>query len=80
MLGTVLEALYELDDLWHLFAHNFAGNADSWYFSKRRHKLAEGKTTTLSCGARFEGGRIQLAIPHLRYYTDRADDALRALQ
>lgn len=78
LTAAMVEAQYELDDLRHLFAHNFAGRADARYFAaKKRHVFAFGKVVPLSSGARFDGTYISLAISHLRYYADQAGEILR---
>src|SRR5436190_17998553 len=47
--------LSELEDLRHLYAHNYAGEADDKYFDPKhkRHELAAGKAALLTCGATF---------------------------
>ncbi len=67
----------ELEDLRHLYAHNFAGQADTSYFSRPRHVLVPTTTVTLCCGAQFDGQRVSLDIPHLRYYSDRGRDLIQ---
>lgn len=71
------QVLEELEDLRQLFAHNFAGHTDADYFRRKRHVLSPSTPVTLSCGAQFDGQRVLLYIPHLRYYSDRARDLLR---
>ena len=70
--GNEGTSLAELEDLRHLYAHNYAGEADDEYFGttvpRRRHVLARGKVAQLTCGAQFDGQRIQLDLPHLRAY------------
>ena len=62
--------LGELDDFRHLYAHNFAGEADAVYFNKKkRHVLALGTVAQLSCGAQFNGQQLQLDLPQLTYYS-----------
>ena len=60
--------LQEVEDLRHLYAHNFAGQADSLYFSKSRHVLHAGQTGTLSSGVVFDGASGRLSVAQLRYY------------
>jgi hypothetical protein len=72
-------AAYEIDDVRHLFAHNFDGHADGRYFVRTRHVLIAGKPARLSSGARFDGINLRLDIPHLRYYSEHADEILRSL-
>ena len=56
LTAQMVEGLYELDDLRHLFAHNFAGRADAQYFNaQKRHVLDFGKVVRLSSGATFGG-------------------------
>jgi hypothetical protein len=63
-----LIALRELEDLRHLYAHNYAGEADDKYFThKPRHVLAAGGVK-LTCGHMFNGHRARLDLPDLRHY------------
>jgi hypothetical protein len=70
--GNEALGLAELEDLRHLFAHNYGGEADDEYFGtntpRRRHVLARGTSLRLTCGAQFDGRRVQLDLPHLRAY------------
>lgn len=70
--GTEGLGLAELEDLRHLYAHNYAGEADDEYFGtaapRRRHVLARGTVVQLTCGGQFDGQMIQLDLPHLRAY------------
>lgn len=65
--GDDRQSLGELEDLRHLYAHNYAGEADDVYFKWTRHVLAPGGVK-LTCGAQFDGQRAQLDLSHLRYY------------
>ena len=58
----------ELEDLRHLYAHNYAGEADAEYFRFKRHVLLSGPRVPLTCGAQFGGGRLQLGLTDLREY------------
>lgn len=60
-------SLEELEDLRHLYAHNYAGEADDEYFARKRHVLNRG-AITLTCGAQFASGRVYLDLQHLRMY------------
>jgi hypothetical protein len=66
-----VKALGELDDLRHLYAHNYAGEADKEYFDTRftRHVLKRDVSVQLTCDATFNGSRAQLDLPHLRKYS-----------
>jgi hypothetical protein len=67
--GNEGQALGELEDLRHLYAHNYAGEADDAYFDhKRRHVLERDVSAQLTCGALFDGRGLQLGLPHLRAY------------
>jgi hypothetical protein len=66
----------EIEDIRHLYAHNFAGHADKLYFCRRRHVLALGKPTALISGGQFNGERLQLDLPHLRFYSQAAQKVL----
>lgn len=50
--------LGELEDVRHLFAHNFTGIADAEYFSRTRHVPKRGIPFTLLSGSEFEGTKI----------------------
>jgi hypothetical protein len=67
--GNEGQTLEELEDIRHLYAHNFAGEADDEYFARRRHVLKSGFPVQLTCGAQFDGRRLQLDLPHLREYS-----------
>jgi hypothetical protein len=57
--GAECQAFAELEDLRHLYAHNYAGEADDEYFKRRRHIiLKRGVRVQLSCGAIFDGWRL----------------------
>jgi hypothetical protein len=71
--------LGELDDLRHLYAHNYAGNADASYFAKKRHVLASGIQTPLTCGAAFNGQQLHLQLCNLRSYANAARKLLQRL-
>jgi hypothetical protein len=63
------QILAELEDLRHLYAHNYAGQADDEYFARKRHVLARDTAVPLTCGAQFGGRRAQLDLSHLRMYS-----------
>ena len=48
----------ELEDLRHLYAHNYAGVADEEYLDRPRHLLKRGDPVQLSSGAVFDGRRL----------------------
>ena len=79
--GTEGLGLGELEDLRHLYAHNYAGEADNEYFGtaapRRRHVLARGTVVQLTCGGQFDGRRIQLDLPHLRAYANTVRTVLQ---
>jgi hypothetical protein len=68
--GTEGQALSELEDLRHLYAHNYAGDADAEYANRPRHVLVRGKPIQLTVGARFDGQSVQLDPPQLRAYAE----------
>ncbi len=78
-------ALKELEDVRHLFAHNYAGRADAMYFTRKdgkewkRHALDSGVSVSLSSGAIFDGANISLAAAHLRYYADQSRKTIEKL-
>jgi len=79
-LAVPSKPLEELEDLRHLYAHNFAGTTDPQYFTRPRHVLATPTPATLSCGAQYNGSQVALAPSHLRFYADRARETLQCLQ
>jgi hypothetical protein len=68
--GDECQALAELEDLRHLYAHNYAGEADDRYFGQKhpRHVLTRDGVA-LTCGAQFDGHRADLDLSDLRYYS-----------
>jgi hypothetical protein len=73
-------ALKELEDVRHLFAHNYAGRADAVYFrKKKRHVLDSGVSVSLSSGAMFDGANISLTAAHLRYYAGQSREVIGKL-
>ena len=72
-------ALAELEDIRHLFAHNYAGQADAMYFGRVRHVLSSGVPLRLSSGAMFDGASLSLSAIHLRYYADYSQSTVQAL-
>ena len=75
----LLNAIAEVEDLRHLFAHNFAGEADAEYFGRNRHVLKQNANVRLSSGGHFDGRWVALQTAHLRYYATCAADVLKAL-
>ena len=75
--GLTLE---ELEDFRHLYAHNYAGEADDAYFARKRHVLKSATPVQLTCGAQFDGRRLQLDLRHLRTYSQTARNVLRRYQ
>lgn len=67
--GKEGEMFKELEDLRHLYAHNYAGDADDEYFKRPRHVLDRGVPKQLTCGAQFDGRRLSLNLLHLRQYS-----------
>ena len=49
--GNEGQSLNEFEDLRHLYAHNYAGEADAKYFKHKRHVFVSYVTTPLTCGA-----------------------------
>jgi hypothetical protein len=74
-----VQALKELDDLRHLYAHNYAGEADKEYFSLSRHILKPNVSAQLTCGATFSG-RASLGISNLREYSCSVRRVLESAQ
>jgi hypothetical protein len=67
--GTEEQSLNELDDIRHLYAHNYAGVADAKYFTRTRRVLS-GTPMTLTCGAQFDGRGLSLNLTDLRWYAN----------
>jgi hypothetical protein len=72
-------SLSELDDLRHLYAHNFAGQADDHYLKRQRHVLRPGNRGLLSCGAPFDEGHVSLDLSHLRSYANAVQRVLQSV-
>jgi hypothetical protein len=64
--------LAELEDLRHLYAHNYAGETDVEYSARKRHVLVRGTPIQLTVGSYFDGQRIQLGLPQLKSYAEVA--------
>jgi hypothetical protein len=77
--GDESQSLQELEDLRHLYAHNYAGEVDDEYFSpsRPRHILKRGVPAQLTCGAGFDGRRPALDLRHLREYSRTVENLLR---
>jgi hypothetical protein len=81
--GNEEQSLRELEDLRHLYAHNYAGDADEEYFNFKirkgylRHVLRRDVATQLKCGGSFNGRRASLDLPHLRKYAQTVEDVLK---
>jgi hypothetical protein len=75
--GNESQSLQELEDLRHLYAHNYAGEADDEYFSRPRHILKPGVPAQLTCGAGFDGRRPALDLHHLRQYSRVVENLLQ---
>lgn len=74
------QALEEMEDLRHLFAHNFYGNVDANYLAKKRHVLGGAAPLQLSCGALFDGTNVRLIGEHLRQYSSAASSLLSQIR
>jgi hypothetical protein len=67
----------ELDDMRHLYAHNFAGVADATYFKKRqRNYFQSGIPYNLASGNIFDGHKLILTLDDLKFYIKGARDIL----
>jgi hypothetical protein len=73
--GNESQSLNELEDLRHLYAHNYAGEADAEYFARKRHVLVFA-VAQLTCGAQFDGRRLSLDLSYLRKYASTAQSLL----
>jgi hypothetical protein len=74
--GNEGQSLNEFEDLRHLYAHNYAGEADAKYFKHKRHVFVSYVTTPLTCGAEFDGRRLSPDLLHLRKYASTAQSVL----
>jgi hypothetical protein len=71
------QSLKEFEDLRHLYAHHYAGNADDQYFRRPRHILRYSVPRQLTCGAQFDGQRAWIDLMHLRWYACAVQSVLR---
>ncbi|HEY3058234.1 MAG TPA: hypothetical protein VGL99_04580 [Chloroflexota bacterium] len=76
---ALLQAWLEIDDMRHLYAHNFAGLADQAYFTHPRNYLAAAIPYTLTSGNKFDGHHLVLRLQDLAFYVDRARLIVRDL-
>ena len=77
--GNEGQALQELENLRHLYAHNYAGDADQKYFERKRHVIKFGVVTPLTCDASFNGHKVLLDLPHLRMYAQKVEGLLKRI-
>ena len=81
-LTAQLETVWdELNDLGHLFAHNFAGIADRKYLDNPKRMVVKPNSPyTLTCGLQFggnDGERINLTVDHFKHYVREAREILQ---
>jgi hypothetical protein len=76
-IGPISKGIEELEDLRHLYAHNYAGEADDVYFKFCRHVLRRGVPRSLSCGAQFDGRQLALNLHDLRWYVQTVESVLK---
>lgn len=67
------DAVRELDDMRHLYAHNFGGVADATYFQHRQRNVFKPKPKvpyrlSSGTGSSFDGQRLTLTRDDLRFY------------
>jgi hypothetical protein len=80
MPANLETALQEIEDIRHLFAHNFAGQADETYFSSRaRHVLKGAEPHSFSCGASFDGKGVPMDFGHVCFYANKTEAILALL-
>ena len=72
-------AWLEIDDLRHLYAHNFGGKADARYFGRTRNCLAAGTPYTFASGSNFDGRQLVLTVQDLDFYIDEGRAIVRHL-
>jgi hypothetical protein len=68
-------------DIRNLYAHNFAGVADSAYFRRDRRVFKQGQPYALSSGTgtQFDGAHLVLNLDDLRHYTGAVEALLKHL-
>jgi hypothetical protein len=54
------DSIAELEDIRHLYAHNFGGDADAEYFRRDRHIFSSGVQRQLTSGGHFNGRQLRL--------------------
>jgi hypothetical protein len=74
------ESIAELEDIRHLYAHNFGGDADAEYFRRKRHVLLSGPQRQMTCGVQFNGRQLPLDMSCLRFYAEKAQKVLEAFK
>jgi hypothetical protein len=72
------DSIAELEDIRHLYAHNFGGDADAEYFRRDRHVLSSGVQRQMTCGGQFNGQQLRLDMSCLRFYSGKAQKLLEA--
>jgi hypothetical protein len=75
--GDEYTSVEEIEDLRHLYAHNYAGDADVAYAARPRHVVKRGISSSLTSGGHFDGQRVQLDLPHLRAYAQSVRSVLQ---
>lgn len=71
----------ELNDMRHLYAHNFAGVADAKYFDfpQPRSCFKDSTPYPLTSGNRFDGQQLTLTLNDLKYYIQHTREILKHL-
>jgi hypothetical protein len=72
------DSIAELEDIRHLYAHNFAGNVDAEYSMRGRHFLRLDVPRQMTCGVQFNGRQLLLNMSCLRFYSGKARKLLEA--
>jgi hypothetical protein len=70
------DSIAELEDIRHLYAHNFAGNVDAVYSERCRHVLRFDVPQQMTCGVQFNGQELLLNMSCLKFYSDTAQKVL----
>ena len=69
----LVAASKEIEDIRHLYAHNFGGLADDNYFSnRRRYFLKSARSMTLASGADFDGRHLHIEAGNFSWYVQQA--------
>jgi hypothetical protein len=67
--SELVSASKEIEDIRHLYAHNFGGLVDDRYLtSRRRYVLISRRPLVLSSGATYDGRHLRIDATHFLWY------------